>query len=296
MITNKDSSTITIESPYGTYTGYENDRAIIQTQKFGAHTRPELSMVLNFIKENDNIIDVGAHIGTFAVPMATKSGKNGKLFAFEANPKTAGLLKKNIADNDIKAHIFNNGVSTKNGSLFIQERKNKYKSSGSDYLVDKLPQNTKNVIEVNLIKIDDVISDNIDFIKIDVEGMEIEVLQSACKTIDKCRPIIYSEYVEFYMKRAGTTPADFEGFFKNKNYHFFINAGNRNAANDEFKLVRVPGTQYIRGQIDFLLIPKESDRYPSEYTEWYKHNLPKFLYCRFRNLLKTIKAKILLKK
>ncbi len=292
---NEESEWVTVESPYGVYTGYKNDRAIVQTQKFGAHTRPELSMVLSFIKGGDTVLDIGAHIGTFAVPLKNAAGPEGKLIAFEANPRTVEMLEKNIKDNGLTGEIFNNGVSSKSGSLFVQERKNKYKSSGSDFLVDAPPAGTVDPIEVQLIKVDDVVTDLVDFIKIDVEGMELDVLKSAVKTIDASRPVIYSEYVEYYIRRAGDDPAYFERFFKERNYHFFINGGARNADNDEFKLVRVPGPKYIRRQIDFLLIPTESERYPSDFVQWYKYAPLKFLWWRFQNVLKDVNAVLKIK-
>ena len=93
-----------------------------------------------------------------------------------------------------------------------------------------------------------------------------------------------------YIKRAGDKPQNFEDFFKKRNYHFFINGGERHACNDEFTLVRVPSPKYIRGQIDFLMIPQESDRYQIDYKNWMFYNPFKFLWNRLINFLGTLKA------
>ncbi|HEY1780175.1 MAG TPA: hypothetical protein VGG79_07030 [Roseiarcus sp.] len=52
---------------------------------FGAHTRNELALLLAFVDAGDVVYDIGAHIGTFAVPLAAAVGASGKLVAVEAN-------------------------------------------------------------------------------------------------------------------------------------------------------------------------------------------------------------------
>lgn len=281
------TNTETVTSPFGVFTGMENERVITQIKKYGAHTRPELSMVLSFLEEGDNVIDVGAHIGTFAVPMKKKIGPEGQIYVFEANPETFQLLEINFQNNGLEAVKFNKGVSEKSGTLFIQERNEK--DSGCDYLIDGDDEQTQNLVQVELVEIDKVIKNPVDFIKVDVEGMEISVLASASNIIKKYRPIIYTEYVYFYIKRSGDDPARFRKFFKDRDYHFFINTGPRHAENDQFNLVRVPCPLYVRGQVDFMMIPAESPRYPKQYQNWYQHNFIHFILNRTKNLLRDVK-------
>ena len=293
---------ITVEALNGTFTCYDNDWIIKEIQSYGAFSRPELGMIMRFLKQGDTLIDVGAHVGTFCIPLMKNVGNDGRLFAFEANPQTFSMLQKNFTDNNVTAHAFNKGVSVKKGTLFLKGRNLDSRSeadnqgqplnSGADHLTDKRPENSEPFIEVELVKIDDVITGPVNFIKIDVEGLEISVLQSAEKTIDSTRPIIYSEYFTYYLKRAGEDPQTFEDFFKKRNYHFFTNLSSRRAANDEFKLVRIPGPKYIRGQVDFLLIPADSDRYPENFHDWKTSQPLKFLYNRTRNFLSACKAKL----
>ncbi len=291
---------ITVEALNGTFTCYENDWVIKEIQACGAFSRPELGMITRFLKPGDTVLDVGAHIGTFSVPIKKAVGANGKLYAFEANPETFSLLQKNLADNGVEAEAFNKGVSAKKGTLYLKGRnlKNRHTTndgdqplnSGADYLTEALPEDSQNLIEVELVRIDDVVPGPVHFIKVDVEGMEMSVLQSAEKTIDRSRPIIYSEYFDYYLKRAGENPRHYEDFFKKRNYHFFINAGSRKASNDAFTLVRIPGPKYIRGQVDFLLIAADSDRYPEQFADWKTYKPYRFLWNRLRNFLSPLKA------
>lgn len=296
---------ITVEALNGTFTCYDNDWIVKEIQACGSFCRPELSMISSFLKSGDTLVDVGAHIGTFCIPLKKQIGEEGRLFAFEANPQTFELLQKNFTDNNVKADAFNKGVSSKKGTLYLKGRNLDARNqpgnaqnplnSGADHLTDIKPQDSEFVTEVELVRIDDVIAGPVHFMKIDVEGMEISVLQSAEKTIDASRPIIYSEYFSYYLKRAGENPKTYEDFFKKRNYHFFTNASSRRASNDEFKLVRIPGPKYIRGQVDFLLIPADSDRYPKNFQDWKTSQPWKFLSNRIRNQLGSIKAAILKK-
>lgn len=290
---------ITVDALNGKFTCYDNDHIMREIQSCGAFSRPELQMILGYIKAGDTVLDIGAHIGTFSVPLKKAIGPDGRLFAFEANPETFKLLMKNIADNNIDVQAINKGVSAQSGTLYLRAKNLNARAgkseqdapinSGADYLT-AAPDNSDSAIEIELVKIDDVVTGPVNFIKIDIEGMELSALRSAEKLIDQHRPIIYSEYLDYYIKRAGERPQDYEAFFKLKNYHFFINAKSRVASNDEFELVRIPGPKYIRGQVDFLLIPADSDRYPTQYKNWNTYRTHKFLWSRFRNLLSAIKA------
>lgn len=284
--------TIAVECPFGTFEGYDNDDVIKQIQEFGMHTRPELSMILDFIKPGDVVVDVGAHIGTFVVPIKQAVGEQGKVYAFEAHPDTFGLLEKNVQLNQMSAHLYNQGVSNQEGVLYIADRKNKHKNTAGNYLVEAESDFKKiDDLQVQLVRIDDTLSEPIDFLKVDVEGRELDVLRSAAQTIDKYRPIVYSEFVEFFIKRrGGDNPQEYEDFFKTRKYHFFLNCGDRNASHDDYNLVKVPGIQYVRKQVDFLLIPEESARYPKQYQEWYQYDFFGFAFNRFRNMLKQIKG------
>ena len=62
---------------------------------------PVLKFILTSIKESSVVIDVGANMGTYAYSIAKKVGASGKVFAFEANPRTAIQLKKNIKKNNV---------------------------------------------------------------------------------------------------------------------------------------------------------------------------------------------------
>lgn len=140
--------------------------------------------VENFLKsKRPVIVDVGGHIGTFA--LLTKSlNKNAKIYAIEPEPNNYSLLKKNISANNFSAvKIIEQAVSNKSGDTHIKSE------SG---LMNYASVDIKNGHKVKTTTLDKLIDKNsiteIDILKIDCEGSELKVLQgfsnrNICKNI-----------------------------------------------------------------------------------------------------------------
>lgn len=126
------------------------------------------------IRNDDIIIDIGAHIGLFAL-FASQFCKKGRIYCFEPVKENFDLLKYNLDLNDIKNVIpVNSAVSTNTGTVTIYL--NDDYSGHSMHLVG-----TKK-IEANSISLKDVIDSNnitkCDFLKIDCEGEEYGIGES----------------------------------------------------------------------------------------------------------------------
>jgi FkbM family methyltransferase len=141
-----------------------------------------------YIKKNAVILDIGANIGNHSVYWAVKSNAK-RIYSFEPVKDFFKILKKNVEINDLnnKIKIFNIGLSNKkiNGSISFYDRKNiggtrVRQNPNGNLLLDKLDN----------IKIKE---NAIDFVKIDVEGHELEVLQGARETLIKYKPVIFIE-------------------------------------------------------------------------------------------------------
>jgi FkbM family methyltransferase len=285
---------ITVQAENGTFSCYENDMIIKIIKDYGVFHRSELAMIQSFLREGDTVIDVGAHIGTFCVPFKKYVGPKGKFLAFEANPTTYQLLVKNIQDNHLEITAFNKGISEDQRKLYVHGRDIDKRTSGSslanvnsgtDYLSSE-PSHQAQSDMVDLVRLDDLGLDRVDFIKVDVEGMEISVIKSALGLIHKHKPIIYCEYVERYIRRAGGNPTDLKCLLRKAGYDFFINVMAGDLSSKDFKLVRVPGPEYTVGQVDFLLCSRDSVRYPKNYVSWIYFKPHVFLVNRLKNFLK----------
>ncbi len=91
----------TVETSLGSFACWEDDLITTQLRKFGAHQRSDLALMLSFVRPGDWVIDIGAHVGTFSVPLAWAVGSTGHVFAFEPAPENFALLCENIGGNGV---------------------------------------------------------------------------------------------------------------------------------------------------------------------------------------------------
>lgn len=161
------------------------------------------------LKQGD-VVDVGANIGVFSVPVAI-AFRDRIVHAFEPQPNVFTHLCANLIVNrllNVRPSNVAIGVSRPNQEIEVpdfdifQER---YTGSVTlDAAVAAQRSRIQGVAEpatwarrfstVRIVQLDDVLRDTpVAFIKVDVEGMELSVLQSAGKIIERDRPILYFE-------------------------------------------------------------------------------------------------------
>jgi FkbM family methyltransferase len=145
-------------------------------------------------------VDVGANVGALTLLMAKRS-PGGKVFAVEPGPKLVSRLEKNRSLNPTVARVITVcqvGLSDKAGTLFWSEDPN---NLGNASLLES------HGLSVPVVTLDQFAVENrvsrLDFVKIDVEGMELEVIQGGMQTITKLQPLIYYETLEEFRRVRG---------------------------------------------------------------------------------------------
>jgi FkbM family methyltransferase len=153
-------------------------------------------------KQGDVVVDVGAHIGRYTIISSKLVGINGKVIAIEAHPENYEMLKKNIQLNGLtNVTALNYAVNSKEE----QESQLKLYLPGEEVgytIYNTIMTNRANPIEDKFVEVNAATLDNlllqqngigqeqVNWIKVDVEGAEFEVLKGATNVLSKSKDIV----------------------------------------------------------------------------------------------------------
>jgi len=179
------------ETEDGTILYNKNDAYVGKSiEKYGRYQLEELKLFDKYIHKGDIVIDVGANIGTHTLWLANKVGAEGFVYAFEPQRLLFQTLCANLALNSIQnvdCRQLGAGYSLRIIKVPSLDPTKENNFGGLN--IEGHSEGEK----VAICRLDDIGLTSCAFIKIDVEGMEPEVLQGAMNTIVKCRPVIYLE-------------------------------------------------------------------------------------------------------
>lgn len=178
-------------SRFGPTAYLPNDMVIGRSiELYGEWAANEIHLLQQVLRPGDNVIDVGANIGTHAIPLAKTIGEAGMLFAFEPQPLVRQVLCANIALNGLaNVRDFNSAVSDHSGQTIVNSRWALQRQNIGGLSLEAASGNER----IPMIRLDDLELPRIALLKIDVEGMEAKVIHGARGLIEKDRPVIFAE-------------------------------------------------------------------------------------------------------
>ena len=215
---------------------------------------PEVCAFLRrVLKPGATFIDCGANVGYFSVQAGALVGKDGRVVAIEANPETYKLLERNLKANNFGTAI-QCAVTSRGGEveLFVPGSWDVYSSLRADSVVEGLPNHS---YKVKGRKLDELVEElalaRVDLIKIDVEGGELDVLNSATKLLARFRPFIVMEYGSRTWPAFDATPESLKLLARETGYA--INLFHHR----EQKLVRATDDVWGKPYVNLILTPEE---------------------------------------
>jgi FkbM family methyltransferase len=211
----------------------------LNKEDFIVMTRHEDDIIEHFTpKEGDIVVDIGAHMGRYTIIGSKRVGTQGKVVAIEAHPGNFEILNRNIKLNQLTNVIpLNYAVYSKETKikLYLPDEESGYTmhhSIMSNYVFTKYKDKTEDkFVEVSANTLDYFLQlegiTDVNWIKIDVEGAEFEVLQGAHNVLSNSKNI--SLLIEVHGKdtyepiikslRSYNFKIDFEKTYENGEKH-----------------------------------------------------------------------------
>ena len=208
--------------------------------------RPEIEFVTEFLQRDMVFLDIGSNAGAFALPAAKKlkEAGSGLVYAFEPTSWTYQLLLDNLSINHLSDVVIpiNSALGAYQGTATLSI--NALGKDGLNTIGGRSMHADSQVVtheQVSVTTVDAWLSENrieqIDFIKMDVEGAELDVLKGARKLLqsDDAPPILYESHT-FTTANFSYHPVEIIWLLQDSGYHVYLF--------DKGKIVQRPARLY----------------------------------------------------
>lgn len=210
------------------------------------YERGTLRLLEHILQKGDTFIDVGANLGYYSIIASSLVGDTGTIIGFEPLPAAFRVLKLN-AKNYPNINVIAKAVGEYPG---VQ----RFEVDGalSTLLVS---HDSPKAIEVEVTTLDSSLQtlSHIDFIKIDVEGYEFDVIRGAQAIIAAHRPVFYFELLAMWSQRRSISFGNFVDLLEPLGYYLYWI--NHDLASDSMVLPKGQTSNYV------VAVPMEKNSY-----------------------------------
>lgn len=157
---------------------------------YGEYSEAEGDLFRQIVQPGQVVVEAGANIGAHTLVLAQAVGSTGRVLAFEPQRLLFQTLCGNMALNNVtNVHCIHAAVGAQPGEITVpmldQHRENNFGGLGLGQY--------EHGERVPLVTLDQLKLSQCHFVKVDVEGMEQEVLEGSRATIERFYPILYVE-------------------------------------------------------------------------------------------------------
>lgn len=213
---------------------------------------PEFSILPDIVTQGSVALDIGANLGYYTCELSRLVGNHGKVLAFEPVPEAYARLDYAIGKLGLSnTRIYQIALSDENGesSMTVPIDDRGREVLGLSHLSLNCVEYDAKSYAVRTAKLDDMNVElhGLSFMKCDVEGAELKVLEGAKAAIYKYRPIILVEIENRHLKRYNLSSKDIFVFLEDANYEPYYYDGNK----------LEPCSDCVEGYNNYLFIPDE---------------------------------------
>ncbi len=241
---------VEVQSIHGPMLAFEDDYITSQILRYGAHTRPEIAFLLSIVGPGDTIFDLGAHIGTYAVPLARKAGRKGKLLAVEAHAEIFRVLESNLQRSGFGAEVSPLNALIGHSGKRYKMHTPEGNTGGTHFVVDPNSEDSPAAVTIDEL-CRRYFTPRI--IKMDIEGGELSALASS-EVLLRARPIVYAEVNRKALSLQEASIGDLEALFRGEGYRLFRNVGERRGAHDNFVVAELGALPTNKNNFDVLAV------------------------------------------
>jgi FkbM family methyltransferase len=192
--------TTLVETRYGMLECFDAEPVISNALKlYGEWAQLELEVLERFVPDGGTVLDVGAFIGTHTVALARMVGTAGRVHSFEPRAAVRALLQANAERNRLsQVHVHACALGSADASLDVAGldadiSADRPVNFGGLRLEEAAVDADGGTERIRVRRLDAFGFDRLDLIKIDVEGMEADVVRGGRETLARCRPVIFAE-------------------------------------------------------------------------------------------------------
>ena len=178
-----------VQAKHGAFIYNKNDLFVGRSlESYGEWCEGEIESLLQIVETGDIVVDVGANIGTHTVPLARKVGQKGGVLAIEPQRLVYQALCGNIALNGlINVVSVNAAAGRASGRTMVPLFDPKQPLNWGGVRADAYEEGE----ETEVMTLDSLHFSRCKLVKIDVGGMEAEVLEGGHDLIARCKPILF---------------------------------------------------------------------------------------------------------
>ena len=252
-----------VNTRYGRMFMFKEDEVISRSLKvYGEWAEHEISILDSFIRAESTVIDVGANIGTHTLAFANLN-KSVDIISIEAQPLVFSVLQINCIINELNNVYCRNMVAGKrNSTLKVSEDNIDWQNVGASSFKEpknflkSTPSQRKTNISNWMIPMNRLdyfwVEKPVSLVKIDVEGMELDVIEGGFSLLKHYRPVVFAEQLNLkHLKNI-------KNLFEKINYNLFwlethpFNSNNYRREQDNI---------WWRTEMGILGVPKEGSAY-----------------------------------
>ena len=194
---------------------------------FGRYEAGEMTLMRQFLRPGQTIVDVGANVGYLTRFFAQSTGPNGKVCAFEPNPIIFPLLERNVSRfKQVSVYNFALAATTGELPLFLAGNDHSVASFAREYPAAHVfyqESSRLDSIPVKLVAGDKFLAETginqMDILKIDVEGWELNVLHGLERTIRASPGLtIFCEFNPTAQECAGRSKGELLNWFFDRQF------------------------------------------------------------------------------